>query len=138
MGDLFAAWSAGTKGSAAELFWLLSGNIGPAGVVAAIGAICLVVGLALSIAWRETQALWMLPIVLLASLAPVAVGLASHLAGSLGVVFAILAGALILLLVTVLIANDATRRLPIWLIGAFSAIFAVGCALFGFDFGPIG
>jgi len=138
MGDLVSSWIAGTRGIAAELFWLLTGNIGPAGLIAAAGAICLVVGLALSIAWRERQSFWMLPVVLLASLAPVALSLASHLAGSLGVVFAMFAGALMLMLATVLIANEATRRSPIWLIGAFSAIFATGCALFGFDFGTFG
>ena len=52
-------------------------------------------------------------IVLLASLAPVAVGLASRLAGSLGVVFAILAGALILLLATVLLTSDGYAVMPL-------------------------
>jgi len=137
MGELFASWIAGTRGVAAELFWLLGGNIGPIGIVIAAGAVCLILGLALSITWRETQSFWMLPVILLATLAPVAVGLANHLAGSLGAAFSLCAGAVILLLATALIANEATKRSPIWLIGAFSAVLATGCALFGFDFASL-
>jgi hypothetical protein len=138
MGELFALWSAGTHGAVAELLSLAAGNTGPGALIAAGATLCLVAGLLLAISWREQQTWWMLPVVVLASLAPVVVGLASRLLGPLGIVFAEFAGAGMLLLATGLIANAATRRSPIWLVGAFSALFAAGCTLFGFDFAALG
>ena len=99
--------------------------------LALFGTIALVAGLVLALRWRERRALWLLiPVGLAAITAPV-LDFAVDFLGWLGASFAMLGGALLLLLLVAWIAYDATRRLPVWLIGGFAFTLAT------FQFWPV-
>ncbi|MDB5506350.1 MAG: hypothetical protein JWR75_988 [Devosia sp.] len=94
-------------------------------VLTLLGTIALIAGLVLALRWRERRALWLLiPLGLAALTAPVMDFMVGFL-GWLGASFAMLGGALALVLLVTWIAYDATRRLPIWLIGAFTFTLAL-------------
>ena len=100
-------------------------------VLALFGTIALVAGLVLALRWRERRALWLfIPVGLAAITSPV-LDFAVHFLGWLGASFAMLGGALLLVLIVAWIAYDATRRLPIWLIGGFAFTLAT------FQFWPV-
>jgi hypothetical protein len=134
MTDLVATWWLGISASALASVVVLTGNFNPLALAAIAGALCLLAGAALAIAWREKPALWMALIVLFATLSPVVLGLAHRMLGWFGADFAIAAGAVLLLLATALVANAATRRTPVWLLGASAGLLAVCCGIFGFEF----
>jgi hypothetical protein len=115
----------------------LGGELDPLSLATSLGLACLVVGAGAAVAWREKQVAWIVPLIVLAGLAPLILNLAGHLAGLLGATFTAIFGGLALLLAIALIANEATRRLPVWLVGVFTLIFAIACSLFGFDYANI-
>jgi hypothetical protein len=125
MTNLFASWWAATTGYAIASVSLLSGAIHPISLLATLGVLSLVVGLALAIRWREPKAINMLVPVAMASLTPIVLGLANAVLSWVGVAFSLFAGAVVLALLVTLTARDASRRLPIWLIGVFAFSLAI-------------
>ncbi len=134
MNETLAIWWSGVSASASAAFLPLTGHIDAVTGLAALGVVCLVAGVVLALRWREVQALWMLPLAVMASLCPVVVSLATDKLGSLGGGFALVAGGFLLILAISLIANDATHRRPVWLLGAFVCILAATSGLLGLDF----
>lgn len=88
-------------------------------LLSAAGLLCLVIGVVLAVAWREKQALWMIGLFAFAALVPVWLGLAKAALGWLALTFALFVGGILLVIAVGLVANDAPRRLPVWLIGIF-------------------
>ena len=62
-----------------------------------------------------------------AALTPVILAISNILGGWFVVMFALVIGAVGLLLWTGIISGDATRRLPVWLLGLFAVNFVVYC-----------
>lgn len=107
---------------------LLGGNFPPLPVVATLGLACLLIGIGLAVTWRVTQAWWLLIAAAIAALTPLVIGFANSVLGWMGMLFAVLGGAVYFLVQTAVIANGADRRLPVWLIGIAIAMFAAFCA----------
>lgn len=107
---------------------LLGGSFQPLSVVATLGLTCLLVGTGLAIIWRVTQAWWLLFAAVVALLTPTVIGFANSVLGWMGMLFAVLAGAIYFIVQTAVIASGADRRLPVWLIGVALALFSGYCA----------
>ena len=129
MTNLFASWWTATTGYLSASISVFTGAIHPISLLATLGALCLLAGLALAIRWREPKAIKMLVPVAMSSLTPIVLGLANSVLSWVGVAFSLFAGAVVLLLLVSLTARDASRRLPIWLIGVFALTYAVYSAL---------
>ena len=111
---------------------LLAGDPKPLAVVATLGLASLLVGVTLAIIWRVTQAWWLLIAAAVAAMSPIIVGFANSILGWMGMLFAVLAGAIYFLVNTAVLASGADRRLPIWLIGIGMILFAAyGAAVAG-------
>lgn len=124
MGALLTTWWSSFSGYFVAAASVLTGNFQPLPLLAALGIVFAVVGIGLAVAWRVTQALRLLVLLVAALLTPLVIISANHILGWLGMLFAVLGGAIILLVGTGVIANGADRRLPIWLIGIFLILFA--------------
>ncbi|WP_421759215.1 hypothetical protein [Devosia sp.] len=129
MTNLFASWWTATTGYLSASISVFTGVVHPVSLLATLGMLCLLVGLALVIRWREPKAINMLVPVAMASLTPVVLGLANAVLSWVGVAFSLFAGTVVLVLLIALTARDATRRLPIWLIGVFALTYAAFSAL---------
>lgn len=129
MTNLFASWWTATTGYLVASVSLLSGAIHPISLLATLGVLCLIVGLALAIRWREPKAINMLLPVAMASLTPIVLGVANSVLSWVGVAFSLFAGAVVLVLLITLTARDASRRPPIWLIGVFALTYAAYSAV---------
>jgi predicted membrane channel-forming protein YqfA (hemolysin III family) len=106
-------------------FALASGQMQPVPIIATVGILCLIAGLILCIRWREKRAVWMLALIVCAALTTAVIELAQSVLGWLGIGFVIAVGAIMLPILTHLVAQDASRRLPVWLIGVFAySLFA--------------
>ncbi|MDB5538752.1 MAG: hypothetical protein JWQ89_479 [Devosia sp.] len=108
---------------------LLGGSVNSFTIVPAVGLALLVLGVILACAWREKQALWLAGPFVASALTPVILSIANMLGGWFVVIFALIIGAVALLLWIGVIAADATRRLPVWLIGLFTLSFVLHCGL---------
>ena len=137
MSALLQAWWNAVSGYFAAAVSVATGNFTTLPVVAALGLVCLVLGTALLFAWRVKRARRTLFLIAAAILAPFAISLANSVLGWLGMLFAVFAGAIILVVGTAVIGNDAERRLPVWLIGAFTIAFAFYCAVVGGAFNSL-
>lgn len=131
MGQLFATWWAAVTGYFAAAASVFTGHLEPVPLLALLGLVCLASGLTLLIAWRvrRVTGLWWLAVA--AVLAPVAVALANSILGWVGMLGAVLAGGIILVVGTAVVGNSAERRLPVWLVGLFLIDFSYFCALAG-------
>ena len=131
MSQLFGVWWTALSGYFITSASVLSGHFEPLPLLALFGVLCLAVGLVLLLAWRVRRiaGLWWLAVA--AALAPVAVSLADRILGWVGMLAAVLAGAIILIVGTAIVGKTAERRLPVWLVGAFLVDFAYFCALTG-------
>lgn len=107
---------------------LIGGDFQALPIVATLGLACLLAGIALAVAWRVTQTWWLLIAAVVASLTPLVIGFANSVLGWMGMLFAVLLGAIYFIVQTAVIANGADRRLPTWLIGIGIAAFAAYCA----------
>lgn len=108
---------------------LFAGVIQPLTLIPAAGIACFIAGLVLAALWREKRTLVLLPLFVLAALAPVAIAFAHATLGWLGLGFAVLFGGFGLLLWVGLVATDATRRLPVWLLGLSLLSFVAYCSV---------
>jgi hypothetical protein len=115
--DVFAAYLTSLQA-------LVGGVISGPSLLAGIGTICLVIGVALCLAQRERRALWMLVPLALASLTPFVLAWSSGMLGWLSVLFAAAAGIALLVIITGVVARDTRHRTPIWLLGLFTLTLA--------------
>jgi hypothetical protein len=124
---MLASWWGGIAAYGQHLWALLTGHVSVYGVIAALGLIALAAGVAMAIRQRVPQAWRMLAVGIVASLAPIALAIANNILGWLGMLFAVLAGAIILLVATWSVSIIADRRLPVWLLGLFATAIMI-CA----------
>ncbi|MEO6395842.1 MAG: hypothetical protein ABIO40_08025 [Devosia sp.] len=103
---------------------LIRGDIQLLPIVATLGLACLLVGVTLAIAWHVSQAWWLVIAAIVASVTPITIGFSNSVLGWMGMLFAVLGGAIFFLVNTAVIASGSDRRLPIWLIGVALTIFA--------------
>lgn len=129
MTNLLASWWTATTGYLSASTSLFTGPIHPISLLATLGVLCLVIGIAMALRWREPKAVNMLLPTAMASLTPIVLGLANSVLSWVGVAFSLFAGAVVLVLLISLTARDASRRLPIWLIGTFALIYAAYSAV---------
>ena len=108
---------------------LASGSVNAFTIVPSVGLLLLVLGVIFAFVWREKQAVWVIGPIVAAALTPVILGISHVLGGWFVVIFALIIGAVSLLLWTGVIADDATRRLPVWLLGLFALSFVAHCAM---------
>ncbi|WP_417310025.1 hypothetical protein [Devosia sp.] len=127
--SFFAMWGAAIAGFFSAPANLFTGDTGFLPILASAGLLLGIVGLLLSILWREVKALWMVPLAILASLAPFILGAAYSVLAMVGVAFLLLMCVVMMPIVFTLIAHDASRRLPIWLLAGFVTSLAIVTAL---------
>ena len=108
---------------------LASGSISVLTVIPAVGLLLLVIGVPLAILWREKQAVWLLPPLVASLLAPVALGIADGMMGWFGMLFALVIGGIGLLVWVLIVAGNATRRLPVALAGLSLLAFPIYCGI---------
>lgn len=127
MAGLAQTWWSAISGYFVAALAVFHGDTGALPVIALIGVVCLILGVALVLAWRVKHAARTIWLVVAALLAPIAISLSNSILGWLGMLFAVLAGAIFLIVGTAIFANNADRRIPIWLIG----LFAMALAFYG-------
>jgi hypothetical protein len=131
MAGLAQTWWSAISGYFLSALAVFRGDTSALPVIALAGLACLVIGIALLLLWRVKHAMRTVWLVVAAILAPVAISLSNAILGWLGMLFAVLAGAIFLIVGTAVFATDADRRLPVWLIGIFAMTLAVYCATVG-------
>jgi hypothetical protein len=117
MEQSFATWWPMTSAYFQAAASLLSGDIQLTTLLPAIGLILAAIGIVLAIRWREKQARWLIAVAIATLLGPFVVTLGEVMMGPFGVFFTLIAGLVCLLIWIAVIASDAARRLPVWLIG---------------------
>lgn len=127
--DIPGSWLGLVGGYFQSAFGFVGGAVDAKVVLSLVGLVCLVVGAVLAVVWREKQALWMLGLALLAIITFPVLALANTVAGWLGMALAILVGGAMLLVAIGLVSGEATKRLPIWLLGVFVFTFAAYSSL---------
>ncbi len=127
--QLVTSWQSVVSAFFAAPLALAEGRVSHFSVIPTLGLVLLAAGLILAVIWREKQARWLLPPLVVTALSPVVLGFFDIILGWIGLLFAIFVGVILLLVWIGTIAADATRRLPIWLIGWSFTIFVVFTAL---------
>ena len=125
--QFFSSWWAMTSAYLTSPLALLSGGLTPAAIISALGLLALVAGLVLALVQREKQVLWLLPPLVLALITPLVLGFFRGMIGWVGVMFALLVGVGMLLIWTGVLAGDARRRLPVWLVGLGLVAYVLFC-----------
>ena len=128
MPDIITTWWTTLSAYFAASTAIFFGQFHPITLLTTLGIVCGVVGLVLAIAWRQARALWLLVPLALAILTAPVLALSNAMLSWTGTGFSIFAGALILVLFVAFNARDASRRLPIWLIGIFIFTLATSSA----------
>jgi FtsH-binding integral membrane protein len=127
--QLFGSWWPMVSSYFGGPLTLASGRVNAFSIVPTLGLALLLLGLITALAWREKQAVWVIGPALASSLTPVILAIANILGGWFVVIFALIIGAVALLLWIGVISADATRRLPVWLLGLFALSFVLHCGL---------
>jgi hypothetical protein len=127
--QIFGSWWPMVSSYFGGALALASGSINAFSIVPTLGLLLLVLGVIFAIAWREKQAIWVIGPILASALTPVILAISNILGGWFVVIFALIIGAVALLLWVGVISADATRRLPVWLLGLFALSFVVHCGL---------
>ncbi|HVY51235.1 MAG TPA: hypothetical protein VHA07_06685 [Devosia sp.] len=131
MAGLALTWWSAVSGYFIAAMAVFRGDVGALPVIALAGLVCLVAGVALIVLWKVRHAARTLWLVAAALLSPLAIALSNSILGWVGMLFAVLAGAIFLVVGTAVFAGNADRRIPVWLIGAFSMALAAYCATVG-------
>lgn len=137
MGALFQTWWTAFSGFFGAAASLATGSFTPLPILAALGIVAGVAGVILIALWRVKRVNGLIVLFVAALLAPIAISLAEGILGWVGMLFAVLAGAIILIVGVAVIANNADRRVPVWLFGLFLIDFAFFSALFGGAFASL-
>ncbi|WP_055045401.1 hypothetical protein [Devosia sp. A16] len=96
-------------------------------IIPTIGFLLLLLGLIAAFVWREKQAVWVAGPIVAAALTPVVLAIGNILGGWFVVIFALAIGVVGLLIWIGVISANATRRLPVWLLGLFAVSLVVYC-----------
>ncbi len=131
MAALFASWWTAVSGFFVGTASVLQGDTGFFPLLGAAAVVLLVLGLALCAFWRVKQVVRLWPLVIVALLTPFAISLSNSILGWVGMLGAVLAGGIVLMVGTGIVAGSADRRLPIWITGASIMAFAVVTAAIG-------
>jgi hypothetical protein len=131
MAGLAQTWWSAISGYFLAALAVFQGDTSALTVIALAGLVCLIVGAALLLLWRVRHASRVLWLIAAAILSPVAVSLSNTILGWLGMLFAVLAGAIFLIVGTAVFAGQADRRIPVWLLGLFAMALSIYCATVG-------
>lgn len=127
--QIFGSWWPMVSSYFAGPLALAAGTVSPFTIVPTVGFALLVLGVIVAVLWREKQAVWVIGPVIASALTPVILAIANILGGWFVVIFALVIGAVGLLLWIGVISADATRRLPVWLLGLFAVNFVIYCTV---------
>lgn len=125
--QLFGSWWPTVSSYLAGPLALAGGTATPFTVIPTVGFGLLLLGVIAAFIWREKQAVWVIGPIVAAALTPVILAISNILGGWFVVMFALIIGAVGLLIWIGIISGDATRRLPVWLLGLFALSFVVYC-----------
>ena len=125
--QIFGSWWPMVSSYFAGPLSLALGTVSPFTVIPTVGFVLLLLGIIAAVAWREKQAVWVVGPIVAAALTPVVLAISNILGGWFVVIFALVIGVVGLLLWIGIIAGDATRRLPVWLVGLFAVSFVLYC-----------
>lgn len=125
--QIFGSWWPTVSSYLAGPLALAGGTVTPFTVIPTVGLALLLLGIIAAILWREKQAVWVIGPIVAAALTPVVLAISNILGGWFVVIFALVIGAVGLLIWIGIISGDATRRLPVWLLGLFAVNFVVYC-----------
>ncbi|HEV2514708.1 MAG TPA: hypothetical protein VGV07_05635 [Devosia sp.] len=127
--QIFGSWWPTVSSYLVGPLALAGGTVSPFSVIPTVGFALLALGVIAALAWREKQAVWVIGPTIAAALTPVILAIGNILGGWFVVIFALVIGTVGLLLWTGIIAGDATRRLPVWLLGLFAVSFVLYCTV---------
>lgn len=102
---------------------LLDTPFQPMALLPTFGLICLLVGVALALKWRQRKALWLLAPGLIAAMTPITMLVGFDILGWVGLGFIVIISIIGLLLWVGIIANDVQKRSSIWLLGLFEVSY---------------
>ena len=125
--QIFGSWWPMVSSYFAGPVSLAGGIVSPFSVIPTVGLALLVLGILTATVWREKQAVWVIGPIVAAALTPVILAISNILGGWFVVIFALVIGAVGLLIWIGIISADATRRLPVWLLGLFAVNFVAYC-----------
>ena len=108
---------------------LSGGEVSALTILPTISLSLLAVGVLLAIAWREKQVLWLLPPLVASLFSPVVLAFADGMMGWFGMLFALVIGSIGLLVWVLIVAGNATRRLPVVLTGLSLLAFPIYCGI---------
>src|SRR5262245_58375461 len=103
-------WWSAISGFVAAALSVFHGDPSALPIIALVGIVCLIVGAALVVVWRVKHAARSGWLIAAALLSPVAISISNSVLGWLGMLFAVLAGAIFLVVGTAVFANGADRR----------------------------
>src|SRR5690606_34118927 len=133
----FAAWWSLTTAYLRAPATLLDTPFQPLALVPTLGLICLLVGVALALKWRQKQAWYLIAPGIIALLTPITITVGFDILGWVGLGFIVIVSIIGLLLWVGIIANDTQKRRSIWLLGLFelSYLLYVGAVAIAFIWG---
>lgn len=102
---------------AAACLQLLSGSLQPTTLIAGLGVLFGVAGLALAVVRRERRAIRFVAPLLFALLLPAIIFFFNLMVRRVGIWFGGIGGVVLLLIWVAVLANDTRHRLPAWLLG---------------------
>ncbi|WP_374622174.1 hypothetical protein [Devosia sp.] len=109
---------------------LLGGSVGLLTILPSVALLLFLGGVALAIAWREKQVVWLLPPLLASLAAPLVLEFADGAMGWFGMLFALTIGLVGLVVWIGMVAGNATRRTPVVLAGLSLLAFPAYAGLF--------
>ena len=130
----FATWWSMTSAYLNAPASLLDTPFQPLALVPTLGLLCLLVGVALALKWRQRQALWLLAPGLIALLTPISITIAFDILGWVGLGFIVIASIFGMLIWIGIIANDVQKRRSIWLLGLFELSYLLYCGAIAIAF----
>ncbi|WP_439603332.1 hypothetical protein [Devosia sp.] len=125
--QIFGSWWPMVSSYFAGPLALANGTVSPFTVIPTVGFALLLLGLLAAFVWREKEAVWVIGPIVAAALTPVVLAIGNILGGWFVVIFALAIGVVGLLIWIGVISANATRRLPVWLLGLFAVNFVVYC-----------
>lgn len=109
---------------------LLGGSVGILTILPSVALLLFLGGVALAIASREKQVIWLLPPLLASLAAPLVLEFADGAMGWFGMLFALTIGLVGLVVWIGMVAGNATRRTPVVLAGLSLLAFPAYAGLF--------
>lgn len=109
---------------------LVGGSVGILTILPSVALLLFLGGVALAIAWREKQVVWLLPPLLASLAAPLVLEFADGAMGWFGMLFALTIGLVGLVVWIGMVAGNATRRTPVVLAGLSLLAFPAYAGLF--------